>query len=83
MTPILTHNIAALPLFQDGFALGRDTGLRLALDQLTAERKRQEAMLARGYPSSIRYARISYCEASLREVSKTVAAIFRTGQETR
>jgi hypothetical protein len=33
MPHIITLNIASLPLYQDGFAVGRDTGLRLALDQ--------------------------------------------------
>ncbi len=82
MTPIITHNLASLPLYQDGFTVGRDTGLRLALDQLTQERIRQERMLARCWPNSATYARISYAEASLREVSKTVVGIFRTHEET-
>jgi hypothetical protein len=79
MTDPMT-NIRQLPIYQDGYRTGLDTGLRLALDQLTRERKRQEAMLARGYPSSIRFARISYADAILIEVSKQVAGIFR--QET-
>ncbi len=82
MAHIITHNIASLPLYQDGFAVGRDTGLRLALDQLTQERLRQERLLAHCWPSSTKAARISYAEASLREVSKTVAGIFRTHEET-
>jgi hypothetical protein len=82
MPHIITHNIASLPLYQDGFAVGRDTGLRIALDQLTQERIRQERLLARCYPSSTKAARISYAEASLREVSKRVAGIFRTSGET-
>jgi hypothetical protein len=83
MAHIITHNLASLPIYQDGFAVGRDTGLRLALDQLTQERLRQERLLARVYPTSTKAARISYAEASLREVSKQVAGIFRTHEETR
>jgi hypothetical protein len=76
----LSPDIAALPLYQLGFHNGQDVGLRVALDQLTQERLKQERLLARCYPSSTKAARISYAEASLREVSKRVAVIFR--QET-
>jgi hypothetical protein len=47
MAPSLIHEpIAKLPIYRDGFARGRDVGLRLALDALTAERGRQERMAA-------------------------------------
>jgi hypothetical protein len=83
MPHIITHNLASLPLYQDGFAVGRDVGLRLALDQLTQERLKQERLLARLWPTSTKAARISYAEASLREVSERIAIMFRTHEETR
>jgi hypothetical protein len=77
MPHIITHNIASLPLYQDGFAAGQDTGLRLALDQLTQERLRQERLLARLWPGSIKATRIAYCDGVLLSVSKAIAARFR------
>ncbi len=75
------HRLTQSPTRVSGPA--RDVGLRLALDQLTQERIRQERLLARCYPSSTKAARISYAEASLREVSKRVAVMFRTHEEAR
>lgn len=43
---IADNNIRALPLYRLGFDAGKDVGLRLALDALTAERVRQETMAA-------------------------------------
>jgi hypothetical protein len=77
MTSTITNEIRQLPLFIAGFNDGQDVGLRLALDQLTQERLKQERLLARLYPTSTKAARISYAEASLRAVSKRVAALFR------
>jgi hypothetical protein len=75
MAHIITHNLASLPLYQDGFTVGRAVGLRLALDALTAERGRQEQMAADRVKRE--RGRYVYAEGVLLAVSKTLAAHFR------
>ncbi len=77
MAHIITHNIAALPLYQDGFAVGRDTGLRIALDAITQERIRQTHMQATHDAASPAAARHEYAAARLVDVSKVIGARFR------
>jgi hypothetical protein len=77
MAHIITHNIASLPLYQDGFAVGRDTGLRLALDQLTAERIRQERLATKRRAGSQVASRHTFAAGILLDVTKTVARRFR------
>jgi hypothetical protein len=73
--PSLIHQpIRALPLWQDGFAHGQDTGLRLALDALTAERGHQEQLAAQHPESRQSYV---YADGVLLAVAKAVARRFR------
>jgi hypothetical protein len=75
MAPSLIHEpIAKLPIYRDGFARGRDVGLRLALDALTAERGRQEQLAAQHPESSLTYV---YAAGCLLDVSKMLATEFR------
>jgi len=77
MAPSLIHQpIAALPLYQLGFSRGRDVGLRLALDALTAERGRQETMAA--YRVKRERGRYVYAEGVLLAVSRVVASRFQS-----
>jgi hypothetical protein len=80
MTPNINPDIAALPLYKLGFHNGQDTGLRLALDQLTQERIRQTQMQATHDAASPAAARHEFAAGVLSTVAKRVAAIFR--QET-
>jgi hypothetical protein len=66
-----THEIRVLPLYRDGFRAGQDTGLRIALDALTAERGRQ----AETHPGSP--ACRVYADGALLAVSRALAARFR------
>jgi hypothetical protein len=76
MTPSLIHEpIRKLPLWQDGFARGRDLGLVIALAAITAERTHQELLGAQqdaGSPACRVYA-----DGALLAVAKAVARRFR------
>jgi hypothetical protein len=77
MPHIITHNIASLPICRDGFTVGRDTGLRLALDAITQERIRQTHIQAAHDAASPAAARHEYAAARLVDVSKVIGARFR------
>jgi hypothetical protein len=66
--------IRKLPIYQLGFARGQDVGLRLALDQMTAERGRQEQLATQHPEASTTYV---YAVGCLLDVSKTLAGQFR------
>ena len=75
MTPSLIHEpIRKLPLWLDGFAHGRDVGLRVALDALTAERGRQEQLATQHPEASLTYV---YAAGRLLDVSRIIAGRFR------
>jgi hypothetical protein len=79
MPNILAHDpIRALPIYQAGLSAGADIGLRIALDALTAERSRQERLMADDAGSD---ARRVYAGGVLLDVARAVGAVFR--QETR
>jgi hypothetical protein len=61
--PDTTHNIRALPIYVEGFNAGQDTGLRIALDAITAERIRQTHMQATHDAASPAAARHEYAAA--------------------
>lgn len=74
MAPDTTdRDITQLPIYRDGFNAGRDVGLRLALDALTAERIRQDRLAAAGS----RLEQIAYADGVLLAVAKVVARCFR------
>lgn len=52
--------LVTLPLYTDGVAAGKDIGLRLALNALTAERGRQHTAFGLVEPGSLAAAWISY-----------------------
>jgi hypothetical protein len=68
MATNLPLGVRELPLYRDGFRVGQDTGLRIALDALTAERNRQVDTR----PDSRAYA-----DGCLLAVSKVLAGRFR------
>jgi hypothetical protein len=74
----ITHDIRELPIYQAGLSAGQDIGLRRALDALTAERTRQDQLMAAepdsGSPVA---ARLAYTAAVLLDVTKAVASRFR------
>ncbi len=77
MDPQSTEHIRALPIYQLGFADGRDVGLREALDAITQERIRQ-TLLQDTYPGNPAEAfRHHYCAGRLVDVSKVIGARFR------
>ena len=73
----LTPEIAALPLYVEGFNAGQDVGLRIALDAITQERIRQTHMQATHDAASPAAARHEYAAARLVDVSKVISARFR------
>jgi hypothetical protein len=75
MSPSLIHQpIARLPIWQDGFARGRDVGLAIALTAITAERGHQEQLAAQHPESRLTYV---YAAGRLLDVSKVIGARFR------
>jgi hypothetical protein len=80
MAPNLNPDIAALPLYQLGFAAGVDVGLVIALSAITSERKHQERLDDRddsGSPA----ARV-YADGALSSVARVLGARFRSqGQQ--
>jgi hypothetical protein len=79
MAHILAHDpLRELPIYRQGFDAGRDVGLRLALDALTAERVHQDELAAAepdsGSPAA---ARLAYTAAVLFDVTEVVAGRFR------
>jgi hypothetical protein len=75
--PSLIHEpIRKLPLWQDGFARGRDVGLAIALAALTAERGRQETLAADRVKRE--RGRYVYAEGVLLAVTKVVASRFQS-----
>ena len=82
MAPSLIHDpIRKLPLWQDGYARGIDTGLVVALSAITAERAHQER-LGSADDAGSEAARV-YADGALLAVARVLAARFRTHQETR
>jgi hypothetical protein len=77
MTPNLNPDIAALPIYVEGFNAGQDTGLRIALDQLTQERIRQTHMQVTPDTASPAAARHEYAAGRLLDVSRIIAGRFR------
>jgi hypothetical protein len=75
--PDTTANIRALPIYVEGFHDGQDTGLRIALDQLTSERIRQTQLQATYDAASPAAARHEYAAGRLLNVSKVIGARFR------
>jgi hypothetical protein len=73
----LTPEIAALPLYVEGFNAGQDVGLRIALDAITHERIRQTQIQATHDAASPAAARHEYAAARLVDVSKVIGARFR------
>jgi hypothetical protein len=77
MTDNITPEIRDLPIYQAGFADGRDVGFRIALDALTAERIRQTT-LQDTYPGNEAEAfRHAYCAGRLVDVAKVIGDRFR------
>lgn len=75
MIPNLNPDIAALPLYQLGFAAGQDVGLAIALCAITSERAYQERLDDRddsGSPA----ARV-YADGALSSVQRVLARRFR------
>jgi hypothetical protein len=76
MANSLTYDpIRELPIYQAGFAAGRDVGLRLALDAHTSEHVRQETMAAEQVQRD--RGRYVYAEGVLLNVTRVVASRFR------
>jgi hypothetical protein len=67
--------VRRLPIYLAVYDAGRDVGLRLALDALTAERGRQETMAADRVKRE--RGRYVYAEGVLLAVTKVVASRFR------
>jgi hypothetical protein len=81
MAPSLIHEpIRRLPLWQDGYRHGYDTGLRIALETILAERANQEQTAERRGGSPLAY-RHAYAAAVLNDVAKQLGARFRTPHE--
>jgi hypothetical protein len=76
---ILAHDPARqLPLYQQGFAAGMDTGLMVALNIIVGEMTRQEDDALAGPRQQD--ARIhAYAAGRLGAVARIVGATFRTG----
>jgi hypothetical protein len=75
MTPSLIHEpIRKLPLWQDGYAHGRDVGLRMALEAIVAAGVDQEERAHRTDPPN---PACSHCATVLRSVADQLAARFR------
>jgi hypothetical protein len=85
MPHILTHDPAReLSLWQDGFDVGQDVGLRLALEVVVKEHERQRGLAAianeaglSGESSFRAAARHEYALARLSDVATVVAVYFR------
>jgi hypothetical protein len=73
---LIQEPIRKLPLWQDGYARGRDVGLAIALAALTAERGRQETMAAHRVKRE--RGRYVYAEGVLLYVSKAIASRFQS-----
>ena len=69
-----------LPIYLDGFHAGRDVGLRIALDAITAESARQEdaALVAALGTDSSSALPHEYAAGRLLAVARIVGATFRT-----
>jgi hypothetical protein len=79
MTPSLIHEtIAKLPIYQDGFARGRDVGLAIALTAITAERAHQERLGSQPDHPGSPACRV-YADGALHAVAKVLAARFGRG----
>jgi hypothetical protein len=77
MAPSLIHEpIRKLPLWQDGFAHGQATGLRIALETILAEQAHQEQTAERRGGSPLAY-RHMFAASVLLDVSKVIGARFR------
>jgi hypothetical protein len=77
MSNNLEHTLRAMPGYVIGVRHGTDIGLRLALDQLTRAIADQEQQAATTDSRSLAGARHAYAAATLLDVSRTVAAMFR------
>jgi hypothetical protein len=84
MAHILAHDPARqLPLYAQGFAAGRDVGLRIGLEAIVkeADRQRDLAIIANlGVPGAASYATATkheYTAARLSDVATVVAVYFR------
>jgi hypothetical protein len=77
MDPESTERLHDLPIYQLGFADGRDVGFRIALDAITQERIRQ-TLLQDTYPGNPAEAfRHAYCAGRLVDVAKAIGDHFR------
>jgi hypothetical protein len=67
-----------LPIYVQAFARGRDVGLRIGLDALTAERARlaDDLIIANATDEPRRAAVVTYADGRLQEVARRIAAIF-------
>jgi hypothetical protein len=67
------------PAYRAGYAAGVDLGLRQALDALTAERIRLDALadVLAGSATGTTAARITYADGRLAAVAAVIAGIFR------
>jgi hypothetical protein len=75
--PEPTEHIRSLPIYQLGFADGRDVGLRIGLDAITAERIRQVTLQGTHPARSPAAFRHSYTAARLVDVAKVIGDRFR------
>jgi hypothetical protein len=74
MANIITHNIASLPLYQDGYLAGVDVGLFIGLTAVVAAGYDQEERGHRTQPSNPANA---HTASVLRAVADQLAARFR------
>jgi hypothetical protein len=81
MSTNLTPEIAALPIYQAGYLIGVDVGLRLALDAICAELTREDDLAAVARvttePSTIEEKLHTYAAGRLQAVAAIVAGTFR------
>jgi hypothetical protein len=80
MTPNLTPDIAALPLYQLGFHNGQDVGTRVALDAICSEMNRQDdarAIAVVTDPQSVTASRHEHTAGRLLAVAQIIGARFR------